>query len=95
MFRVKNNIPIDLWNNKSPITLTPYCLEDGDIFAAMLILPGGGYGICSNQEGEPVAGWLNSLGISAFVLNYSVPPKYKEEPYFDARRAMQFIRPCN
>ncbi|NQZ60530.1 MAG: alpha/beta hydrolase, partial [Lentisphaeraceae bacterium] len=58
----------------------------------MLILPGGGYEKCSNQEGAPVAGWLNSLGIAAFVLEYRVAPAKYPSPYHDARRAIQYIR---
>ncbi len=52
--------------------LYPSLLEDGERFACILVLPGGGYGHVSHQEGPPVAGWLNSLGISAAVLEYTV-----------------------
>ena len=74
------------------VTLTPYTLLDGEKFSAMLILPGGGYAGCSRQEGQPVAGWLNSLGISAFLLDYRVAPAKHPSPYEDARRALQYIR---
>lgn len=52
--------------------LYPYLLEDGDNFACVLVIPGGGYAHCSHQEGPPVAAWFNSMGISAVVLEYSV-----------------------
>jgi len=91
--------PIQLWEGTAldapetqDITLTPYTLEDGENFSAVLVLPGGGYCQCSNQESGPVAGWLNSIGISAFVLNYHVAPTKHPEPYHDARRALQYIR---
>jgi acetyl esterase/lipase len=56
----------------SQARLYPSFLEDGERFACILVLPGGGYGHVSHQEGPPVAGWLNSLGISAAVLEYTV-----------------------
>jgi acetyl esterase/lipase len=37
----------------------------------VLILPGGGFGrVVPNMEGSEAAEWLNSLGISAYVLSY-------------------------
>ncbi|MFN7647208.1 MAG: alpha/beta hydrolase, partial [Acidobacteriota bacterium] len=39
---------------------------------AILIAPGGGFRhLAIDKEGHDVARWLNSLGISAFVLQYS------------------------
>ncbi len=88
---------ISLWADKSletakEVTIRPFALRDGTNFPAMLVLPGGGYGGCSDQEGDPVAAWLNSLGISAFVLDYSVAPSTHPQPYYDARRAIQHMR---
>jgi acetyl esterase/lipase len=88
---------IDLWGDIYPdldkkVTLTPFALESGEDFAAVLVLPGGGYGFCSEQEGDPVAAWFNSMGISAFVLDYSVAPSRYPQALNDARRAMQYIR---
>ena len=88
---------IDLWGEIYPdlpkkVTLRPFALESGENFPAVLVLPGGGYGFCSEQEGDPVACWLNSLGISAFVLDYSVEPSKHPQPLNDARRAMQYLR---
>ncbi|AUS06039.1 alpha/beta hydrolase [Pseudotamlana carrageenivorans] len=41
---------------------------------AVIICPGGGYQHLSHiKEGEKVAEWLNSIGISAFVLKYRLP----------------------
>lgn len=88
---------INLWGDLCPdlpkkVTLTPFALESGEDFAAVLVLPGGGYGFCSEQEGDPVAAWFNSMGISAFVLDYSVAPSKYPQALNDARRAMQYIR---
>lgn len=41
---------------------------------AVLVLPGGGYARQADHEAEPVAEWLASLGIHAFVLRYPVAP---------------------
>jgi len=42
--------------------------------AAVIICPGGGYGgIAIGHEGKQIAEWLNSLGITAFVLKYRLP----------------------
>jgi len=41
---------------------------------AVIICPGGGYwGLAIAHEGVAVAQWLNSLGITAFVLKYRLP----------------------
>lgn len=66
--------------------------------AAVLIIPGGGYGGLSyEREGNQVASWLNSLGISAFVLIHRLPsPAYgycqNSVPLTDAKRAIELIR---
>lgn len=88
---------IRLWPDQAPgdgkeVTLRPFALRSGQLFPAVLVLPGGGYGGCADHEGDPVACWLNSLGISAFVLDYSVAPRRFPRPLHDARRAMQYIR---
>lgn len=65
---------------------------------AMLILPGGGYSHLSiDKEGMKVAKWLNTLGITAFVLKYRLPSDLimKDKtigPLQDAQEAMRFIR---
>ena len=41
---------------------------------AILICPGGGYwNLAWDKEGEEVAAWLNTLGITGVVLKYRVP----------------------
>lgn len=38
---------------------------------AVIVCPGGGYGtVCTDHEGQQIAGWLNSLGVAAFILDY-------------------------
>jgi len=61
---------------------------------AVLVCPGGGYAVvASDHEGRQVAEWLNSLGISAFVLQYRLGPRYHHPaPLQDAQRALRMIR---
>ncbi|HOW32192.1 MAG TPA: alpha/beta hydrolase [Bacteroidales bacterium] len=60
---------------------------------AVLICPGGGYGgLAVEHEGSMVAQWLNSLGISAFVLYYRMPATHWEIPLNDAQTALQIIK---
>src|SRR6516164_9709435 len=48
--------------------------KDRDTGAAVVIAPGGGYHILAwDLEGEEVARWLNSLGVTGIVLKYRVP----------------------
>jgi acetyl esterase/lipase len=72
--------------------LDPYILQDGHDHAAVIICPGGGYAGRAYHEGEPVAGWLNSIGISALVLQYRVKPYQYPYPQMDAARAVQVVR---
>lgn len=61
--------------------------------AAALVCPGGGYATLAEHEGQPVALWLNSLGIAAAVLSYRRGPRYPHPiPLQDASRAMRVIR---
>src|SRR5215467_9129256 len=74
--------------------LTPY-LPPKDIAtgAAMIVCPGGGYQHLADHEGAPVAQWLNSIGVTAFVLKYRIAPRYHHPaPMLDAARAIRTIR---
>ena len=71
--------------------ITPYLVE-GKQNAAVVICPGGGYGKRADHEGGPVAEWLNTLGISAFVLRYRVAPYVYPSALLDAQRALRTIR---
>lgn len=57
---------------------------------AVLIFAGGGYShIAIVKEGHKVAQWLNTLGVSAFVLKYRLN---RQEALTDAERALSLIR---
>ena len=65
---------------------------------AMLIFPGGGYGMCSDREAEPIANQYLAAGLSCFVLRYSVGENASRrmpdfsQPLLDASLAMAIIR---
>ena len=67
---------------------------------AIVVCPGGGYNILAwDHEGEQVARWLNSIGVTAAVLKYRVPRRPgtpKDEPplqaLMDAQRALSLVR---
>jgi acetyl esterase/lipase len=65
---------------------------------AVVICPGGGYHHLSYQiSGFQLAKWFNTMGITAFVLNYRLPisPDLKQKetgPLQDAQRALRIIR---
>ncbi len=65
---------------------------------AVVICPGGGYGILAyDWEGSDIARWLNSQGIAAFVLKYRLPGSKSnivphKSPLMDAQRAMRLVR---
>ena len=96
--------PIVLWPEGAPgalgkdpadiPTLTPFLpLKEKATGAAVIVCPGGGYGHLADHEGAPVAEWLNSIGITAFVLKYRLGPRYHHPaPLQDAARAIRTIR---
>ncbi|MDX2432759.1 MAG: alpha/beta hydrolase [Bacteroides sp.] len=65
---------------------------------AVVICPGGGYGILAyDWEGSDIARWLNSKGIAAFVLKYRLPGSSNNieprlSPLMDAQRALRLVR---
>jgi acetyl esterase/lipase len=67
---------------------------------AMLICPGGGYwDLYWELEGEEVAAWLNSIGVTGIILKYRVPRRPDEpkgeparRPLQDAQRAVSLVR---
>ncbi|HET6441522.1 MAG TPA: alpha/beta hydrolase [Phycisphaerae bacterium] len=72
--------------------ITPYLVPGDGPNACVVVCPGGGYGGRAAHEGEPVARWLNTLGISGVVLDYRVAPYRHPIPLGDAQRAIRFVR---
>ncbi len=74
-------------------TLTPWIARNPN-GKAVVVCPGGGYGaLAVDHEGRQIAQWLNSQGISAFVLRYRLGPKYRHPVMLnDAQRALRTVR---
>jgi acetyl esterase/lipase len=62
--------------------------------AAVIVFPGGGYShLATNHEGRQVANWLNTAGITAFVVRYRLGPRYHHPTELgDAQRAIRLVR---
>lgn len=90
-----------LWNEDPPLVrgrnkedlpvITAY-FADTDADSAVIVCPGGGYRQRAEHEGEPVAKWLNTLGIHAFVLHYRVAPYRFPAALADVLRAIRYVR---
>ncbi len=61
---------------------------------AIIACPGGGYSFLSmGQEGQDMAQWFNSIGVTYAVLKYRMPNfGHYEVPLTDARRAVELLR---
>jgi acetyl esterase/lipase len=60
---------------------------------AVVICPGGGYAGLADHEGRPVAQWLNTVGVSGFVLKYRLGPNYHHPVMLeDVSRALRMVR---
>jgi acetyl esterase/lipase len=99
----QENLPIiRLWDNDAPgalggsekdiPTLTLY-MPTKPNGAAVIVCPGGGYDHYGAKESGLPAKWLNSLGITAFVLKYRLGPTYHHPIEMeDAQRAIRLLR---
>ncbi len=93
-----------LWPNGAPNAvgtdavdrpkITPYLASGLANGAAVIVIPGGGYAVvAADHEGKAVAEWLNTLGVSAFVLQYRLGPRYHHPaPMQDVQRAIRIVR---
>jgi acetyl esterase/lipase len=76
-------------------TLAAYPVPQGrGVGTAVIVCPGGGYvNLSMDKEGDQFARWLNSLGVTAFVLKYRLGPKYRHPIELgDAQRAIRTVR---
>jgi len=97
--------PLPLWpagapgalgNSTNDIpTVTPY-LPDAthSTGAALVICPGGGYGLLAPHEGNDYALWLCQHGVTCFVLKYRLGSSGYHHPAMlnDAARAVRWVR---
>lgn len=90
-----------LITNVTRPTLTVYRpAKNIDTGTAVLICPGGGYwNLFWELEGEEVAAWANSLGMTGIIVKYRVPRRPDEvkgeparRPLQDAQRAVSLVR---
>jgi len=99
------NAAIKLWETGAPNakgteptdipTITPFpAPKEIASRSAVIVFPGGGYARLSDvKEGSDVARWLNSLGITAFVLKYRLGMAYHQpNQLLDAARALRYVR---
>ncbi len=93
--------PTQMITDVTKPTITIYHpAKEKDTGTAMLICPGGGYwNLYWQLEGEEVAAWLNSIGVTGIILKYRVPRRPDEpkgeparRPLQDAQRAVSLIR---
>jgi acetyl esterase/lipase len=90
--------PLIRLGNVSKPTITIYKPPaDKDTGAAVVVCPGGGYGILAyDLEGSEVCDWLNSVGVTGVLLKYRVPSRKglpKEAAALqDVQRAIGVVR---
>jgi acetyl esterase/lipase len=90
--------PLIRLGNVSKPTITLYSAPKGkNTGAAVLVCPGGGYGILAmDLEGTEVCQWLNSIGVTGVLLKYRVPKRPGDDkhilPLQDAQRALGLVR---
>jgi acetyl esterase/lipase len=75
--------------------LAAYVVPQGrGVGTAVIVCPGGGYAaLAIEKEGDQFARWLNSMGVTAFVLRYRLGPKYHHPIELgDAQRAIRTVR---
>lgn len=92
----------EYFNEDKSVSLTAYIQDDSPempnlhVRPAMLVIPGGGYGMCSDREADPIAMLYALEGYHTFVLRYTVGRRSEgysfEQPFADAERAMKYIR---
>ena len=83
------------WKIINP-SLTVY-LPEKPCGVGILVIPGGGYQrVVLDKEGDELAPWLKSLGVTFFVLRYRLPGEGHlpgaDTPLQDAQRAIRLIR---
>lgn len=81
-----------LWQEKDSTKIEWYEPAEKKSDGAVIVFPGGGYACLCDYEGKDYAEYLNTLGITAFVVYYHLTPDHFPLPLLDARRAVRFVR---
>lgn len=78
--------------SRPTLSFYPATAVGGNARPAVVVCPGGGYGILAwNHEGLDIVSWLNSRGVSAFLLKYRCPGR-RDAALADAARAVRLVR---
>ncbi len=78
--------------SRPTLSFFPATAVNSNARPAVIVCPGGGYGILAwNHEGQDIVSWLNSRGISAFLLKYRCPGR-RDAALADAARAVRIVR---
>lgn len=90
----EGSAPGALGNDEADRPTITYYMPVYSTHTAIVVTPGGGYSfVATNHEGRQIANWLNSIGISVFVVRYRVGPRYHHPIELgDAQRGMRFVR---
>jgi len=90
---------MNLWENHMPFCdgsiaftpyLTPYIVQGAKL--GIVVCAGGGYAERADYEGRHYAQWLNTIGISALVLEYRVAPYKAPAICSDVQRAIRVAK---
>lgn len=87
-------------NVTKPTVTVFHPTKDKNTGTAIVVCPGGGYwNLAWDLEGEEVAAWLNTVGVTAIVLKYRVPRRAGQPerlpapgPLLDTQRAVSLVR---
>ncbi len=94
---LKNHFDFTGYNDKNPTLdiYLPYNMVEmnrqNQKRPCLLVLPGGGYGMCSEREAEPIALHFLPEGFNVFVLTYSVAPHRFPTQIIEVAAAMELI----
>lgn len=95
---------LQLWPNGAPEALGAddrdvpklfvYPAAEPSTHSAVIVMPGGGYvHLAIEKEGGDEARWLSAHGVTAFVLEYRLGPRYRfPAPMLDGARAIRYVR---
>jgi acetyl esterase/lipase len=90
-----NGAPGALGNGEADVPkLYVYPAAGAGVRSSVIVMPGGGYrNLSMEKEGGEEARWLNAHGVTAFVLEYRLGPRYGfPSPMLDAARAIRYVR---
>ena len=82
-------VPYDSKETDFVPSITAYPAESK---GAVIVFAGGAYAMKAAHEGPAMGEWLQSIGITAFVVDYRVAPFKHPAQISDAMRAIRYVR---